>query len=511
MKPPELPFTPFTHLTELNNDIFLVVHHLQVERSEVFDKSLFDGVERKGDFFSFSYKHIFAETKILSGNMLESGFVNQKLVPIVTSNPFDLILSVLGLWMNHSIPVPLNIQLLKSDLQKQIEFLHSEHIICENIYFDDFPFLKKFSAPRASISRDSINLKSKSSDTAVVLFTSGTSGKPKAVPLSYWNLSTAFTSGNALFNYSKNDSWYLNLPLYHIGGFSILTRALLAGSSIVLTDSNELDSLKRNMNNLKPSLVSLVPTQLIRICERNIQPNREMRAALIGGGFADNNLLYTAIDLGWKIHKVYGSTETSAFITTLSPDDLKRKPKSVGKPLESVAIKIFDDKKNALPINEVGEIGVNADSVFDKYLFNEEDSISSFHDNYFLTGDFGYLDSEGYLYLESRRTDLIVSGGENISPIEIENVISQFQNIDEVCVFGQPDKEWGEIVAAAVKTKNKTRLSIPELTSFMKERLPSFKVPKRYFEVGSFPKSALGKIKRAEVKELFRGSTSTHT
>ncbi|MFA6596199.1 MAG: o-succinylbenzoate--CoA ligase [Ignavibacteriaceae bacterium] len=511
MKLPESSYTPFTHLTEFNEDFFLIVHRALVEKSELGNLSVIENVERSGDFFSFTYKHIFNTVALIEEKMVAAGLANQKLVPILTSNPFDLILSILGLWSTRAIPVPLNIHLLRKDLEEQITFLKAEDIICETSFTENFPSLKKFSFPKTSLANKKVTTELNMSDTAVVLFTSGTGGRPKGIPLNFTNLVAAFKAGTTILNYAKNDSWYLNLPLYHIGGFSILVRAILAGSRIIIPESNELASLKINMEKVKPTIVSLVPTQLKRICENKIQPNKEMRAALIGGGFSNETVLSQASALGWNNYKVYGSTETAAFITALTPVDLQKKTKSVGKPLDGVEIKIFDEQKNPLPINEVGEIGIIAPSVLKEYLHNEEVSNSSFHNTYYLTGDFGYLDSDGYLYLENRRTDLIVSGGENISPIEIENVISQFENIDEVCVFGLPDNEWGEVVSVAVSARNKREVNIHALKIFLKEKLPSFKIPKKYFQVEEFPKSAIGKIKRAEIKELFKGVVSSHT
>jgi O-succinylbenzoic acid--CoA ligase len=506
MKLKEFSATPFTHFYNFSEDIFLRVHHSLVEKSQFFNISTSKTIERSEDFFSFSYKQISGITELIADKMFAAGLVNQKIIPILTSNPFDLILSVISLWRNNAVSVPLNIHLLKNDLEEQINFLKVENIICETNFANDFPSLIKFSFSNIPLNNLILSTDFQASDTAVLLFTSGTSGKPKAVPLSYDNLSAAFNAGNSVFNYSKNDSWYLNLPLYHIGGFSILTRAILAGSSIILPESNELDSLKSNLDFAKPTLVSLVPTQLKRICENGIYPNKELRAALIGGGFSDETILTQAVNLGWKIFKVYGSTETSAFITALTSDDFEQKSKSIGKPLSNIEIKIFDPERNALQSNKVGEIGVRALSVFDKYFSNEGDSNSAFYDKYYLTGDFGFLDNDGYLYIANRRTDLIVSGGENISPLEIENVIMLFQNIDEVCVFGLPDKEWGEIVTAVVTTKDKREINQTELKKFLHEKLPPFKTPKKYFQLEEFPKSAIGKIKRSEVKELFNSS-----
>ena len=500
--------TPFTHLKDFNENIFLVAHRSLVEKSQFVSISTFKNVKQSGDYLSFSYKQISDVTKVIASEMYAEGFVDQKLVPILTSNPFDMILSTISLCRNNAVPVPLNIHLLKNELEEQINFLKVDNIICESNLANDYFLLKRFIFSNSSLNDKKSSSDFCSSNIAVMLFTSGTSGKPKAVPLSYDNLSSAYNAGNSIFNYSENDSWYLNLPLYHIGGFSILVRAILAGSSIILPESNELETLKNNLEVVRPTLVSLVPTQIKRICETGIRPNIELRAALIGGGFSDEMILMQAVNLGWKIYKVYGSTETSAFVTVLTPDDIFQKPKSIGKPLKNVEIKIFDEQRNILQANEVGEIGIKAPSIFSSYLNNKTDSDVVFYNQFYLTGDFGFFDTEGYLYIENRRTDMIVSGGENISSIEIEQAILQFSNIDEVCVFGLSDGEWGEIVAVVVSSKDKSEIDFSELRIFLKEKLSSFKLPKKYFQLAELPKSAIGKIKRSEVKKMF---TSSHT
>lgn len=507
----EFSATPFTHLKDFNENVFLVVHRSWVDKSQFGSISAFKNVKQSSDFFSFSYKHISDVTKVIAAEMCAKGIVDQKLVPILSTNPLDIILTTISLWRNNAVLVPLNIHLLKNELEEQINFLKVDNIICESNLANDYFLLKRFIFSNSSLNDKKSSSDFSSSNMAVLLFTSGTSDKPKAVPLSYDNLFAAFKAGNSIFNYSENDSWYLNLPLYHIGGFSILMRAILAGSSIILTESNELDSLKSNLEIVKPTLVSLVPTQLKRICENGIRPNKELRAVLIGGGFSDEMILTQAANLGWKIYKVYGSTETSAFVTALITDAIFQKPKSIGKPLKNVEIKIFDEKRNKLTAFGKGEIGVKAVSVFDKYLNDDDDTNSVFHEGYYLTGDYGFFDPDGYLYLDIKRTDLIVSGGENISPVEIENAILQFSNVDEVCVLGLQDKEWGEIVAVVFSSKDGSQLDSSELKIFLKAKLAAFKVPKKYFQLESLPKSAIGKIKRSELKKQFSGSTSTHT
>jgi len=501
----EFSFSLSTLFETFRENNFLIVHSSLVDTSELVDAKSIVNTERKGDFIIFLFEQISEIVKSISAKMVDDEICQEQLIPIITENSFDLILSVIGLWKIGAIPVPLNTQLQKKELLSQINFLKAQQLVCQKKYRSGFSGIKLFSFNASTSVNQKCRNDFSASDKAVVLFTSGTSGNPKAVELSFENLIAAFNSGNSVFHYSENNRWYLNLPLYHIGGFSILCRALFAGSSIVLTVSNELDSLKFNLPLVKPTIISLVPTQLKRICERKILPNKELRAALIGGGFSDDTILLTAAQLGWNIYKVYGSTETSAFATALQPEDNPLKINSAGKALENIEVKIFDENKTALPANETGEIAIKAASVFGGYLFNQEATNSVFYNDYYLTGDFGFLDSDGYLYLQNRRTDLIVSGGENISPVEIEQAISPFENIDEVCVIGVPDAEWGEIVVAIVSSKDEKEIDLSKLFFYLKDHLSSFKVPKKIIQVKTFPKTAIGKINRAEVKKMFYG------
>jgi|GEM_PF-147939 len=510
MKRKQFSCAPFLLSDNFADNTFLIVHQGLVENSELIENSILKNVARSGEFFTFTFRQIEKITKLIAQKLFDEKLTSQKLVPILMNNPFDLILNIIGLWRAHAVPAPLNIQLTNSELEEQINFLEAENIICDNTYQPLFTSKKKISFADHSQSGKTVAGNLKNSELALVLFTSGTSGKPKAVPLSFNNLISAFNSGKAILNYAESDSWYLNLPLYHISGFSILARALLAGSSIILPLSNEVNHLKKNLPIVQPTLISLVPTQLKRICENSIEPNHELRAVLIGGGFSNEALIAQANKLGWKIHKVYGSTETSAFITALTPEDFAQNPNSIGKALPEVEIVIYDEKRNALNENEVGEIGVKSSSVFNGYLQNKDATASSFFSGYYLTGDFGYYDSDKFFYLEHRRTDLIVSGGENISPKKIERVISKYRNVSEVCVFGLPDKEWGEVVTAALVLNAKSEINFSQLKVYLKKNLAPFKVPKLFFMVKKLPKSAIGKVKVSELKKIVTQQVSSH-
>lgn len=512
---------------------------------------------------------------------------------ILSENNFWEVILIFSLWNIGSFPIPLNIRLLNSEIESIINFINPEKIIINselsesNLSLNNFSqnnFSKeinhiffsvndliKYSEDIASKSYKNIEMTAyqkniNSSDekieeenyqideiqlnqTAVIIFTSGTTSlseeknkKPKGVVLSFKNLISSAFLGNQIFNYSAQDKWLLSLPLYHIGGFSILVRALLFDSHIIIPQSLKSENLVSAIQENKPTLVSFVPTQLKRILEiEKIKKENDftlkrlsenIRAVILSGGPSEINLIKNAIKNGWKIYKGYGSSETSAFITLLPYEDLSKSSSSienkkifsVGKPLKNpklnlnVDIKIVpttndtqmdleeynkitnDDSKNSF---QKGEIIISSPTLTKGYFNNTEETNKKFINGYFYTGDFGYVDEDGYLYIETRRTDLIISGGENINPFEVEEKLLQHPQIKECCVFGIKDDEWGEILSVVLVTKHNEEISYSEIKNFLSDKIASYKIPKKIFHAKEIPKTSLGKIKRAEIKSSF--------
>jgi O-succinylbenzoic acid--CoA ligase len=328
--------------------------------------------------------------------------------------------------------------------------------------------------------------------TALILFTSGSSGKPKAVMLSFENLIQSAVIGNVVLNQTSKDKWLASLPFYHIGGFSIIFRALMFGTSIIIPDSLSNDDLSESIKKSKPTLISLVTNQLKNFIDKDFTPPIDLRTVLLGGGFSDKYLILKAIDKGWMIAKVYGSTETSSLISFMNPDEVKKKPEASGKPIPP----------NKIIITDEGGIIIQSPAVMKGY-FNNDETAGGIKDGYYFTGDIGYLDDEGYLFVEAKRNDLIISGGENVNPFEVENSILIHPEIKEACVIGIDSEEWGQIVSAAIVLKEGEALSEKKLRDFLRDKLPSFKIPKKIKFVNQLPKSGLGKILRKEVKNLF--------
>ena len=279
------------------------------------------------------------------------------------------------------------------------------------------------------------------------------------------------------------------------------------GTSIIIPENLQTDALADALEKFRPTVCSFVPTQLKRLLDSNVQPNEELRNVLIGGGYIDKKLVMDAIHQDWKITKVYGSTETASFVSALTEDECLENPTSIGKALSPNQVVILNENKFHAPDGEVGEIAISSPAVMKGYFEDEEATVNCFQDEFYLTGDMGYIDTDGYLYLEARKKDMIVTGGENVNPNEVEDRIMEHPDIKDAAVFPIKDDEWGEIVAAAVIMRDsKKGTSLDEIESFLKNNLAGFKIPRKIFYEDELPKNELGKITRRKLTEKYEGS-----
>lgn len=399
----------------------------------------------------------------------------------------------LAIWKCGAICAPVNPNLTEREKKVLIETLKPDFVLRSkefNTFIPGAP--EKGSAKFKSIISDA-------EDTAVVIFTSGTSsGKPKGVKLSYQNLISSFEALNKVLPHNNKDRWLGSLPFYHIGGFSMITRSILSGASIIIPDDLKTETLSDAIKKYKPTFASLVSTQFKRLLDAKTPPIKELRKVLLGGGAVDEELIKEGLKKKWNLAKVYGSSETSSLVTYLDCNKETKFP-SAGKPLPGNIIEIRE-KKKTLPAGNTGEIVIKGNSVSGEYHNAKRETKSKFKDGYYHTGDYGYLDEEGYLFIEARRTDMIISGGEKINPSEVEDALKKIKGVKDASVYGQEDKEWGNVVTAAVILKESVRLTVEEIKSQLKELLASYKIPKKIYLVHSFPTTSLGKIKKQELK-----------
>lgn len=454
-----------------------------------------------------SFKSLNHKSISFANKLKDNGIMSQDRIPILLENSPNFIIAVLSLWMIEAIPVPMNLKLSLVEIEEQLKFLKSKFALIDEPFTGKMMLtdVKPIIIPVLCEDFEMIAMDFgfDESKTAVIIFTSGSSDRPKAAELTFSSLIKSALIGNKFLNQTNNDRWLASLPFYHIGGFSIIFRALMYGTAIAIPDYLKIDSIVQSLNNSNPSLISFVSSQMSDLLKNNIQPNDLQHCVLLGGGFIDTNLMQEALNEGWKVCKVYGSTETSSFVTVLSPEEFKKKPDSAGKPIPPNEIFIFDNDGNKLPPNTEGEIVVKSPALMKGYFNDKELTKQKLKDGLYFTGDIGYKDEDGFLYIVSKRSDLIVTGGENVNPLEVEAVIIQYSKVKEVCVFGLDDTKWGQKVVAAIATKSNAKFSLDELKAFLGNKIASFKIPKEVYFVDELPKTELGKIKRDGVKKLY--------
>jgi O-succinylbenzoic acid--CoA ligase len=335
------------------------------------------------------------------------------------------------------------------------------------------------------------------------IFTSGTTGQPKAAELSHSAIYHSAIASALRIGHHPNDRWLCTLPLYHIGGLSIIMRAALYGICVVLQDGFKLDAVNHALDHQKVTLASLVPTMLYRLIQARQNPPPHLRLVLLGGAAATPELVSAAQATGFPLATTYGLTEAASQVCTQLPEQTRQKPGSVGKPLPFAQIRVIDGHGNDCPPGEVGEIIVHSPTLMTGYADNSQATAATIRDGWLYTGDLGYLDADGDLWLVQRRSDLIVSGGENIYPAEVETALRAHPAVRDVVVVGLPHPEWGQQVAAAIILKPNISITAQTLVAELRTQLAGYKIPRIIRYVDSFPLTASSKVDRKAVAGLF--------
>jgi acyl-CoA synthetase (AMP-forming)/AMP-acid ligase II len=363
-------------------------------------------------------------------------------------------------------------------------------------------------------------------DIAVLIFTAGTTGFPKGVPQDH----NAYSS-YVLSNVDPPDmeappeTNVLVMPLYHVAGMQALMAAIYGGRTIALMRQFDEKEWFETVQREKATRVMVVPTMLKRIVEHPDLAKYDLssvRVITYGAAACPYEVLKKTIESfpGRALINAFGGTETSSTIAALRAEDqvitgketeaerekkLKRLATSIGLPMDDVEIQVRDEKGQELPPEQLGEIVVNSPRVMKGYWKDEEKTEKAFTaDGWYRTGDMGYKDEEGYIYLAGRGDDVIVRGGENIGPDEVESILSTHPKVEEAAVIGVKDEEWGQQVRAVVRLKKGQEATEAEIIDFCRPRLAGFKRPTSVVLVKEeLPKTATGKTLRRKLREKY--------
>lgn len=352
-------------------------------------------------------------------------------------------------------------------------------------------------------------------DTIVQMYTSGTTGKPKGVQLanrSFFRLLEHMRSVDDVWmSLSCEDILLLGLPQFHIGGLWWAIQGFIVGATGVIVDSFVGWKVLQLIERHRISKIAMVPAMIQLVLEEPSCQTTDFSSVtglLYGGSPISAKLLTQAMQtFGCDFYQIYGMTETGNMAVCLRPEDHQdastHKFRSAGKPLPGVRIKITDGHGQPLPAYANGEICIQSPSNMLGYWRNEAATRLVLQDGWIRSGDIGYLDADGYLFICDRLKDMIIYAGENIYPAEIERILSEHEDVAEVAVIGIPDEKWGETVKAFVVPWRQGTIKQRDLINFAKQRLADFKVPKSITFVDSLPRNPAGKILKRVLREPF--------
>ena len=311
------------------------------------------------------------------------------------------------------------------------------------------------------------------------ILTSGTSGEPRPIGLTYGNHLWSAVGSAFNLGVEPTDRWLCCLPLFHVSGLSIVMRSVIYGTTAVIHDGFDVDRIGASLEGDGVTVISVVATQLVRLLEAGIDL-LPLRAVLVGGGPVPEEVLEEGLARGATVVQTYGLTEAASQVTTLSPTDARRKLGSAGRPLLTTHLRISG-----------GEILVQGPTVAPGCA----DEVGWLH-----TGDLGRIDEDGFVYVTGRLGDVIVTGGENVLPAEVEEALLRHPDVADAAAVGRADSEWQEAVTAVVVLRDDAEVTADDLRRHCQTELAAFKVPKRIEFATELPRSASGKLIRRELR-----------
>ena len=430
---------------------------------------------------------------------------------ILMTNPVSFILTLFALMRLRVVSVPLNTRLTASELAWQIQNVDCRLVICEaetralageaSANVMEMPNIDREEPAAQNGEFGMMNL----DDDFAIIHTSGTSGRPKAALLSYGNVYHSAAASAQKLGRHRREQWLCVLPLYHVGGLSIVLRSLIDGTAVVL-GRFDAQATNRALREHPITLVSLVPTMLQRLLDAKTRPwNPHLRLILLGGEAPSAELLARCAAEKLPIATTYGLTETASQVATALPELASRKPGTVGKPLLNTQVRVINELGGDAAPMSPGEVLVQGGTVMRGYSNDRAATAKALRGGWLHTGDIGYLDEDGDLFILQRRDDLIVSGGENVYPAEVEDVLRKHPAIAEAVVLGLPDAQWGQRAAAVIETRAEAPAppTVEDIIAFARHYLAGYKIPRQIAVVAELPRSAAGKVQRREARKAF--------
>lgn len=464
---------------------------------------------------SFLYRDFMERADALAAYFHTQGLKKGDRVGILMSNRLEHIELDIAAALAGVIKVPLNYRLHPKELLYMVEdaklslFIGDQELIAAiGVNIPTVYVGIEYETIVAEFMGQSYNEDVKEDDLFAIMYTSGTTGNPKGVMLSHRNIISSALSLAQGCEVDYNDIIGHVAPLTH--GSNFLSHvAWLYGSTQVVYDKFEPEAFLDYLLEDQVSILFLVPTMVnLMIQHSNFDAKKlaTVKSINMAGSPIAAAKLQEALDKAGPIFvETYGQVEAPMCITMMPRNEIHNRLDSCGRIGPFVDVKIIDDNNQEMAIGEVGEIICKGSLVMKGYWNNEKATKETLQNGWLHTGDLGWRDTEGYVHIVDRKKDVIISGGVNIYPREVEEVLNLHKGVRETCVIGVPDEKWGESVMAFVVPNGKEEVTVETLLSLCKENLASFKKPKEIFVVEELPKSSYGKILKREMKQQYEG------
>ena len=415
-------------------------------------------------------------------------------IAILSDNSVTMAIYVLATMVVHKELLLLNVHLKPKEIENQLAQLDVTTVLHSVERREQFPnsistivfeSLERILSDEEA--DDTFDWTFEDRDIAAIMNTSATTGQFKSVPLRWGQIRAHVQASKEVLGKTEQDNWLMVLPLFHVSGLSILMRSLYNGTAVTILPKYDESQVLKLIESENINMMSLVPTILTQL-EPSIT-HHKLRVILLGGEFIPMALIDACEKKSLPIYKTYGMTETFSQSVTFSVLDYPHKRDSVGKPLPGMQVRI--DKPDA---DGVGEIHLTGPMVMTGYIDKEP------IDSDLNTDDIGYVDEDGFVYILNRRKDLIISGGENIYPKELEDLVYTLPSVKECAVVPVPDPKWGQVPALFVAFHDGESMTADEIVSFMMKSLAKYKVPKYVKILPALPRNGTGKIVRNELR-----------
>ena len=474
----------------------------------------------EADKRAFTYKEFEAAVKQTARLLAGAGVAKGDVVSLLLPNSVEYVIAYFACWQIGALAGPINsllkaqeIEYVISNSEAKVLLVNSEFLPIIETIRSTLPTVITFDneAEAESVNADPPGPDTEISleDEAIIIYTSGTTGKPKGCLLTHGNVIANARQISSWLGFTENDRLLTMMPLFHMNAVSVTTMsALYAGGSTVVSQKFSASRFWQIISDYQITSFGSVATMLSMLL--STYPDgvpdglhtSQLRFAMCGSAPVPAEVLrHFEETFNCLVIEGYGLSESTCR-STFNPPDQRRRPGSCGVPIGN-EMRVVDEEDREVPDGELGEIVLRGENVLKGYYKNDLANTTAFRNGWFHTGDIGYRDVDGFYYIVDRKSDMIIRGGENIYPREIDEVLYQHPDIAAAAVVGVPDKLYGEEVAAVVVLKSGAKSSEQEVIDYCKARLADYKCPKTVRFVEDIPKGPTGKLLKRELAKMF--------